>query len=66
MIKATYTNRGSEIALELSRADMNHELLRCLGEHIAYLETNACSRSKSTDEIERFKFYENEERCPKP
>ena len=52
------TNRGREIFLELSAADQRSELLRCLAEAIAHLETDACSRSKSTDEIEKFKFYE--------
>ncbi|KKK72454.1 hypothetical protein LCGC14_2903690 [marine sediment metagenome] len=52
------TNRGFEILLELEKADSHRDLLRCIAEAIAYLETNACSRSKSTDEIEKFRFYE--------
>ena len=51
------TNRGFEIFLELEMADANRDLLRCLAEAIAHLEFNARSRSKSTDEIEEFKFY---------
>ena len=58
MEQATYTERGREIEAELIDADFNHELLRCIAEAIAHLETNACSRSKSTNEIEKFKFYE--------
>ena len=46
--------------LELEMADSNRDLLRCIAEAIAHLEANACSRSKSTDEIESFKFYEDE------
>ncbi|KKK95027.1 hypothetical protein LCGC14_2676940 [marine sediment metagenome] len=54
------TNRGSEIFLELYKADGRGELLRCIAEAIAHLEFNSCSRSKSTDEIEEFKFYGKE------
>ncbi|KKK83461.1 hypothetical protein LCGC14_1442570 [marine sediment metagenome] len=59
MKKAIYTDRGREIFLELSAADRRSELLRCIAEAVAHLEFNACSRSKSTDEIEEFKFYED-------
>ena len=62
MKKAIYTDRGREIFLELSTADRRSELLRCIAEAIAHLEFNACSRSKSTDEIEEFKFYEDKKK----
>ena len=55
------TARGLEIVSELARADMHCESLRCIAEAIAHLEFNACSRSKSTNEIEKFKFYEDKE-----
>ena len=60
MLKANYTNRGREIEWELDTADSRRELLRCIAEAIAHLESDACSRSKSTDEIEKFKFYNKE------
>ncbi|HEC64482.1 MAG TPA: hypothetical protein ENI23_04235 [bacterium] len=60
MKKVNYTTRGMEIVMELVRADINSEPRRCLAEYLAHLETNACSRSKSTNEIENFKFYEDE------
>ena len=60
-MKTIQTNRGREIFLELSTADRRSELLRCIAEAIAHLEFNACSRSKSTNEIEKFKFYEDKE-----
>ena len=53
------SHRGLEIFWELEKADQNRDLLRCMAEAIAHLEFNACSRSKSTDEIEEFKFYED-------
>jgi hypothetical protein len=62
MAEANYTIRGMEIEGELAWADNRGELLRCIAEAIAHLETNACSRSKSTDEIEKFKFYEDEKK----
>ena len=46
-----------EIELELAKADTQNDLLRCIAEAIAHIEYDACSRSKSTDEIEKFKFY---------
>ena len=60
MLKANYTNRGREIEWELDTADSRRELLRCIAEAIAHLESDACSRSKSTDEIEKCKFYNKE------
>ena len=59
--KRILTNRGFEIFCELGKADLNRDLLRCIAEAIAHLETNAYSRSKSTNEIEKFKFYEDKE-----
>ncbi len=57
MPQAIYTTRGREIFWELEKADQNRDLLRCLAEAIAHIESDARSRSKSTDEIEKFKFY---------
>ena len=54
------TGRGRQILWELETADANRDLLRCIAEAIAYLETNACSRSKSTNDIEKFRFYKDE------
>ncbi|HEC64484.1 MAG TPA: hypothetical protein ENI23_04245 [bacterium] len=62
MKKAIYTDRGMEIFHELSAANLRSELLRCMAEAIAHLE----SRLGTVEFLgEKFKFYEDEDDGPR-
>ena len=53
------TVRGMEIELELAKADTQNNLLRCIAEAIAHLE----SRLDAVEFLgEKFRFYKEKER----
>ena len=58
------TNRGYEIYLELSNADLNHELLRCIAESIAHLEKRFDDSLNERQKLlfPKFKFYGKEQK----
>ncbi len=58
MLERNQTDRGFEISNDMSNADMNHELIRCIAEYIANLERRLDNIDKSPQlGISQQKYY---------